>query len=129
MGHGGRGHQTPMPKELDLEERTAPLWSEVLGYVGNNTAREKKEEETTMKDSVDFEPGNLAELRCFFEANKDEVHEIWIILTKKKYMNPQPVSFNEAVSEAMKQGLIDSRTKTLDEQKYAIRFTKRKTKT
>ena len=75
----------------------------------------KKEEDTALKDSVAFEPGNLEELRCFFETNKDKVHEIWIILTKKKYMNPQPVSFNEAVSEAVKQGLIDSRTKTLDE--------------
>jgi hypothetical protein len=82
-----------------------------------------------LKDSVVFEPENLEELRCFFEAKKDEVHEIWIILTKKKYANPQPVSFNEAVSEAVKQGLIDSRTKTLDEQKYAIRFTKRKNQT
>jgi hypothetical protein len=82
-----------------------------------------------LKGSVAFEPRNLEELRCFFKANKDEFHEIWIILTKKKYANPQPVSFNEAVSEAVRQGLIDSRTKTMDEQKYSIRFTKRKTKT
>ena len=25
MGHGGRGQKYPMPRELDLEERTAPL--------------------------------------------------------------------------------------------------------
>jgi hypothetical protein len=81
-----------------------------------------------LKTSISFEPRNLEELRCFFEANKDEFHEIWIILTKKKYANPQPISFNEAVSEAVRQGLIDSRTKTFDDQKYAIRFTKRKTK-
>jgi hypothetical protein len=47
------------------------------------------------------------------------------VLTKKKVAIFQPVSFNEAVNEAKKQGLIDSRTKTLDEKKYAIRFTKR----
>ena len=88
-----------------------------------------KKEGHDLKTSISFEPRNLEELRCFFEANKNEVHEIWIILTKKKSMNPQPVSFTEAVSEAVKQGLIDSRTKTLDEQKYVIRFTKRKTKT
>ena len=81
-----------------------------------------------LKDSVSFEPRNIEELRCFFEANKHEVHEIWIILTKKKCANPQPVSFNEAVREAVELGLIDSRTKTLNEQKYTIRFTKRKTK-
>ena len=72
----------------------------------------------TLKVSADFEPRNVEELRCFFEANKDEVHEIWIILTKKKCANPQPASFEEAVREAVEQGLIDSRTKTLNEQKY-----------
>jgi hypothetical protein len=52
-------------------------------------------------------------------------HEIWVVITKKKVAYPQPVSFNQALSEAKKQGLIDSRTKTLDEKKYMIRFTKR----
>jgi hypothetical protein len=55
-----------------------------------------------------------------------KVYLFWIILTNKKYADPQPVSFNEAVSEAVKQGLIDSRSKSLSERKYAIRFTKRK---
>ena len=76
--------------------------------------------------SVSFEPKDSEELRCFFETNKDMHHEIWIILSKKKYADPQPVSFTEAVGEAVKQGLIDSRTKTLNEQKYSIRFTKRR---
>ena len=79
-------------------------------------------------ESVSFEPKNSEELQRFFEANKNKYHEIWIILTNKKYANPQPVTFNEAVAEAVKQGLIDSRTKTLNEQKYTIRFTKRKSK-
>ena len=76
--------------------------------------------------SVSFEPKNVEELRHFFEANKNVYHEIWIILSKKKHTDPQPVSFTEAVGEALKQGLIDSRTKTLNEQKYSIRFTKRR---
>jgi len=38
------------------------------------------------------------------------------------------VSFAEAVSEAIAQGLVDSRIKTLDEKRYAVRFTKRKNK-
>ena len=79
------------------------------------------------KESVLFEPENVQELRRFFEANKDRYHEIWIVLTNKKYADPQPVTFNEAVAEAVKQGLVDSRTKTLSAQKYSIRFTKRKT--
>jgi len=76
--------------------------------------------------SVSFEPRNVEELRRFFEAEKGIYHEIWVVLMKKVRVNPQPVSFNDAVAEAVKQGLIDSRTKTLSAEKYAVRFTKRK---
>ena len=82
----------------------------------------------TGEESVSFEPKNVGELRLFFEASKDRYHEIWIVLTKKEHANPQPVSFDETVKEAVKQGLIDSRMKSLSMHKYAIRFTKRKTK-
>jgi dsDNA-binding SOS-regulon protein len=78
------------------------------------------------KRSISFEPKNAEELRLFFEENKDKYHEIWIVLANKKYTNPQPVKFNEAVAEAVKQGLIDSRSKTLTAEKYAVRFTKRR---
>ncbi len=80
------------------------------------------------KSTIIFEPKNEKELAQFFEIHKDIYHEIWIVLTKKEYAYPQPVSFNQALTEAIKTGLVDSRTKTLSEQKYAIRFTKRKTK-
>jgi hypothetical protein len=80
------------------------------------------------EESAIFEPKNAEGLSRFFEINKEKYHEIWIILTKKKYADPQPVSFNDAVNEAAEQGLIDSRTKSLNEQKYAIRFAKRKSK-
>jgi uncharacterized protein YdeI (YjbR/CyaY-like superfamily) len=76
--------------------------------------------------SVTFEPKNAAELAHFFETNKDRYREIWIIITKKKHADPQPVTFNDAITEAVKQGLIDSLTKSLNEHKYMIRFTKRK---
>ncbi len=78
------------------------------------------------EESVSFEPKNAEELRRFFERSKDKYHEIWIVLANKKYANPQPVTFNEAVGEAAKQGFIDSRSKTLTAQKYAVRFTKRR---
>jgi hypothetical protein len=78
------------------------------------------------KSSVSFEPKNPAELATFLRFYKEEFHEIWIILAKKKYANPQPVSFTQAVAEAVKQGLVDSRTKTVDDQKYAVRITKRR---
>ena len=78
--------------------------------------------------SIIYEPQNIDDLSSFLKANKDKYHEIWVVLIKKEHVNPQPVSFSEAVSLAIEQGLVDSRTKTLDEKRYAIRFTKRKSK-
>ena len=75
-----------------------------------------------------FKPRSMTELSQFLKKNKEKHHEIWVVLTKKKHANPQPVSFKDAVDEAVKQGLIDSRTKSLDEQKYAVRFTERRTR-
>ena len=82
----------------------------------------------TSESSTIYEPQNIDDLSSFLKTNKDKYHEIWVILIKKEHANPQPVSFNEAVSEAIEQGLVDSRTKTLDEKRYAVRFTKRKSK-
>jgi len=80
----------------------------------------------TAQSSIFYEPKNVDDLSCFFRVNNEKYHEIWVILTKKTVTNPQPVSFNEAVAKAIEQGLMDSRTKTLDEKKYVVRFTKRK---
>ena len=95
----------------------------MFGYVGDTSPQSM--EKMTL-ESVTFKPQNAFELNRFFEENKDRYHEIWvIIMTKKKAADAQPVSFNQALQEAKKQGLIDSRTKTIDENKYMIRFTKR----
>ena len=55
----------------------------------------------------------------------NRVHKSWVVITKKTAADQQHVSFNQALDEAKKQGLIDSRTKTIDAEKYMIRFTKR----
>ena len=94
-------------------------------------AREKRGAENVMatgEESVSFEPKNVEDLRRFFEINKDKFHELWVVLTKKKIVAQQPVTFNEAVNEAVMQRLIDSRSKGLSEQKYAVRFTTRRVK-
>ncbi len=78
-----------------------------------------------MAESVNFEPKSLGDLSQFLEENKDTYHEIWVIITNKKAAFPQVVSFNDVVSEAKKQGLIDSRIKNVDEKRYMIRLTKR----
>jgi hypothetical protein len=74
---------------------------------------------------VTFEPKSLTELEEFLEENKNKYHEIWIIVTNKKTESPQPVSFDQVIHEAKKQGLIDSRIKNVDEKRYMIRLTKR----
>jgi arginine utilization protein RocB len=79
----------------------------------------------SMCETVTFEPKSLAELNKFLEENKDRYHEIWVIITNKKSANPQVISFDQVVSEAKKQGLIDSRIKNMDEKRYMIRLTKR----
>ena len=79
-------------------------------------------------ESITYEPKNPADLQRFLEANKDRYHEIWVVLTKKSVVDPQPVSFNQAVARAIALGLVDSRTRTLDDEKYSVRFTKRKSR-
>ena len=76
--------------------------------------------------SITYEPKNTQDLTTFLENNKEKYHEIWIVINKKKFSNPQPVSFNEAITIAIGQGIVDSRTKSLDIKKYEIRLTKRK---
>jgi hypothetical protein len=104
----------------------------VLGYAGKQNARDKNRlvriGSMKEKSTAVFEPESIAELASFFRANKGKYHEIWIVLTKKERAPSQPVSFIEALAEARKQGLIDSRTRTINDQKYMVRFTKRKTK-
>ncbi|MGA2523117.1 MAG: hypothetical protein ABSF65_03075 [Candidatus Bathyarchaeia archaeon] len=83
---------------------------------------------TSAEGSILYEPKNIDDLKVFLNSNKEKYHEIWVVLIKKEHANPQPVSFTEAVGEAISQGLVDSRTKTLDNIRYAVRFTKRKNK-
>lgn len=78
--------------------------------------------------SIRYEPKNPEDLTAFLKANREKHHEIWVVLIKKTHADPQPVSFNEAVRRAIELGLVDSRTKTLDDEKYMVRFTKRKAK-
>lgn len=104
----------------------------MLGYAGKQNARDKNRlvriRHMKEKSTIVFEPENITQLANFLRANKGKHHEIWVVLTKKEYADPQPVSFIEALTKAKKCGLIDSRTKTISDQKYMVRFTKRKPK-
>lgn len=85
----------------------------------------RKESDRDERQSTTFEPRNPDELSHFFKANEDRYDDIWVVLTKKKYADPQPVSGNEALKEATRHGLIDSRTRSLGKEKYEMQFTKR----
>jgi len=79
----------------------------------------------SIDESTIFEPQNVSELERFFEDNKEKYREIWVVIAKKEVANPQFLSFDQALTEAKKQGLIDNRLKTIAAEKYVIRFTKR----
>ena len=96
----------------------------MLGYLGDKQPA-KKVKCNIMVESVTFEPESLPALAQFLKENNNKYHEIWIIITNKKTANIQPVSFNQIITEAVKQGLIDSRIKKIDEKKYMIRLTKK----
>lgn len=79
------------------------------------------------RKSVIHEPKDATKPAKFFAKKKDEYQEIRIVLTKKKYANPQPVSATEAVIETIRHNHIDTRTKSLNQQKYLMLFQKGKT--
>lgn len=75
-----------------------------------------------------IEPTNIAEWRTWLEANYQATGEIWLVLTKHGKKG-SALSMNDAVDEAICFGWIDSRTKRLDESKYMLRLTPRKSVT
>ena len=85
----------------------------------------KKLNSAKKSESITFEPKVWRSFNRFFVENKEKYHEIWIVTTNKKAANPQVVSFDEVISEAKSQGLIDSRIRNVDEKRYMIRLTKK----
>jgi hypothetical protein len=89
-----------MPRELSKGGQRPTVKLSVWSH-GRQSAR-KKTREFDMAELVIFEPQNVSELKRFFEDNKDRVHEIWVVITKKTAVDQQPVSFNQALDEAKK---------------------------
>ncbi len=65
--------------------------------------------------------------RAWLEKNVTKKKEIWLVYYKKHTGKPT-VSYDEAVSEALCFGWIDSTAKSIDDEKYAQRFTPRNPK-
>lgn len=63
--------------------------------------------------------------RSWLAKNHDTKKELWLIYYKKSSGKPR-IPYNDAVEEALCYGWIDSTVKSIDEEKFAQRFTPRK---
>ena len=68
---------------------------------------------------------NRAQWRAWLVENHAEETEAWLIIYKVKYRN-LGLTLNAAVEEALCFGWIDSLMNTLDERRFALRFSPRK---
>ena len=66
-----------------------------------------------------------AKLRKWFEAHHENTSEVWIGFLKKSTGRPS-VTYQEALDEALCFGWIDGVRKSIDAERYMIRFTPRK---
>lgn len=67
------------------------------------------------------------EWRGWLKSHCKSEKEIWLVYYKKRTGKPR-ISYNDAVEEALCFGWIDSIVRTLDEDKFAQRFSARKAK-
>jgi uncharacterized protein YdeI (YjbR/CyaY-like superfamily) len=68
-----------------------------------------------------------AKWRRWLKANYKTAKEIWLVYYKKQSGKPR-IAYNDAVEEALCFGWIDSNIRTIDEVRFAQRFSPRKPK-
>lgn len=68
------------------------------------------------------------EWRAWLRKHRKSEKEIWLVHFKKHTGRPR-ISYNDSVEEALSFGWIDSTARTIDEDRYAQRFTPRRPKT
>ncbi len=78
-----------------------------------------------MKIGKTLEVTNRKDWRSWLAKNHKKEKEIWLIYYRKS-SGKQRIPYNDAVEEALCYGWIDSTVKSIDEEKYAQRFTPRK---
>ena len=79
------------------------------------------------RDIEIFYPKSRQEWRDWLQNNHDKEQSVWLIYYKKKSKFPT-VNYSEAVDEALCFGWIDSKLKSLDEEKFMQFFSIRKAK-
>jgi uncharacterized protein YdeI (YjbR/CyaY-like superfamily) len=70
---------------------------------------------------------NRRDWRKWLTKNSKKEKEVWLIYYRKKSGKPR-ISYDDAVLEALCYGWIDSTIKGIDNQRYAQRFSPRRTK-
>ena len=65
--------------------------------------------------------------RKWLDDHHHDKREIWVICYKKSSGQPT-VAYDDLVEEAICFGWVDGMTKSIDEQRYALRFTPRRAK-
>jgi uncharacterized protein YdeI (YjbR/CyaY-like superfamily) len=68
---------------------------------------------------------NRTQWRKWLAKNYNKEKEIWLIYNRKSSGKPR-IPYNDAVEEALCYGWIDSTAKSLDEERFAQRFTPRR---
>ena len=68
------------------------------------------------------EPGDFAR---WLAQNCDRATEVWLVFYKKT-SGKQTIAYKNALQEALCYGWIDSRVKSMDAEKFKVRFTPRK---
>lgn len=68
---------------------------------------------------------NRRQWRSWLAKNHKTAKEIWLVYYKKQSLKPR-IPYNNAVEEALCFGWIDSTVKTIDEDRFAQRFTPRR---
>lgn len=71
------------------------------------------------------QPTTRADWRAWLAAHYDREKEIWLVYNKRHTGEPR-VEYDDAVEEALCFGWIDSIVRTIDENRYAQKFTPRK---
>ena len=64
--------------------------------------------------------------RAWLAEHHDSETEVWLIYYRKETGKPR-ISYNDAVEEALCYGWVDSIVRGIDEERFAQRFSKRKT--
>lgn len=78
-----------------------------------------------MTDDAHVELDDRADWRAWLEANHDSRTAIWLVTWKKSAGRPR-VDYDAAVEEALCFGWVDSKSRSVDDERTSLYFTPRK---